>query len=1330
MPPPSSLRAGLPLLSSSNTFVNSSQLNEPYSDEDIELIHAIVALAEHIYPSLPERERLPTNALFHAAEQILPEHGYDPDDAPSHISRLIFKIGGQRSGETLSDKFRTVLEGMGIKLEFVPSSPPIVASDDEEGTTTTVDINDVIRQRFLGNPQRQRRWRHSSVSRRSGDDRLSMSDEGTTGTYELPTRARSRPRSRSVSFLDDRENPVRRGEDVDDESTRPFSRLGRDGEAIQFVPAARTALKTKGPTVVEEEKRRPVTKDRRIGNWQDNHQDEEVDDLDDNAMPNQQLQWAQQPHSGGKASGNGGVPHIPEHFRAHIPIRQKINNRPGRGLEHAISAPAENGIVRDKEQLSLLPRSASASTVADTEPAPHSPRSDEDDGLHGAPGNSDTTVQTQEGDPHPSRPHLLPPLTRIPPHGGRPAVDFAALEAKLQQLRMNEEELLCNDVLDAWRVRRAEAQDSRELAWSSAIDWDDRDIFEEVLEVWHENTLALRDERAQAEASLLEEEAERVRQAEITRMENRATRCYEIFLIRNTLAHWQDSALEEVDRTAVARRYLVRKKAFEAWRAQHVQDESKVTNFILMEMLQRWGQVSLHLEVRRRVAVQHDEQNLLAPVLETILTAHKKNLADRFWEYRAAWQYLDAWLVRANQAMDEHEMAIDVDDRLVLDEAANIWHDELEELRYHAADATVRYSRQEAIRVLGHWQEQTRLERLLAWYRAADEEDTIHTVLDLWRAASTDSRLNRERAVAFAIDDYLTQWHNETKVKLFTQRDEDYTKFDVLSHWYYSERLAWWQRDFETQLMRSTLNQMLDVAQQARAHRVREEREAYSLEVYNLLGDAVDHWLMVLDKGAAWRHRRNADVVNLYYTNRPVVDYWWAAAQESIRLSTQFRRQAAITSNRHIAINVLEEWPEAAETARRERLLQLLRLYRRNYKISLATDCLDHWHELTADAWVSGRRAHDAYMNFRSDDINSYLDYWLTTTHTAEDFMQIAADAEVEVFCGKWQAIAREMRDDHDYAIYTAEDKELARCLETWEFEALQIRSREQMVGTVRGRNDQRLIGQMLDEWHQFAIPESAANATQLDPRMSTLEARRSIRQQLSRSTAAATPGPSFGRGNGNGATTGRTRPPFFASTLPVRPNPNVSFQPQPQTPHFPFRESRPVSPETGNGDGEEGNLQSLLQAGRYGLDFDEDSLLPETETNDPGFMSTPTRWTGSARPLGYRPSTTPSAILPSPYERELRNNGYGFGSASTSGSGRGGRGLSLLRDLGRGNGFSASTPGTSSRLGGRGAFMTPGNLRGNGATPGGRGATTGGRGQRERVVEFADITEASAEDA
>lgn len=73
--------------------------------------------AQELLPSLPERERLPTNALFHAYYSILPGIGIDADH-DSRYARVLFKIGGTRGDESLYEKFEAVLARMGIEIQF------------------------------------------------------------------------------------------------------------------------------------------------------------------------------------------------------------------------------------------------------------------------------------------------------------------------------------------------------------------------------------------------------------------------------------------------------------------------------------------------------------------------------------------------------------------------------------------------------------------------------------------------------------------------------------------------------------------------------------------------------------------------------------------------------------------------------------------------------------------------------------------------------------------------------------------------------------------------------------------------------------------------------------------------------------------------------------------------------------------------------------------------------------------------------------------------------------------------------------------------------------
>lgn len=88
-----------------------------YTNEDVAVLHDIVVLAQELLPNLPERERLPTNALFNAYYDILPRVGVNAD-FDSRYARILFKIGGQRGQGTLYEKFEAVLSRMGIEIEF------------------------------------------------------------------------------------------------------------------------------------------------------------------------------------------------------------------------------------------------------------------------------------------------------------------------------------------------------------------------------------------------------------------------------------------------------------------------------------------------------------------------------------------------------------------------------------------------------------------------------------------------------------------------------------------------------------------------------------------------------------------------------------------------------------------------------------------------------------------------------------------------------------------------------------------------------------------------------------------------------------------------------------------------------------------------------------------------------------------------------------------------------------------------------------------------------------------------------------------------------------
>lgn len=76
-----------------------------------------MAAAQDQIDRAPEPKPLPVAALFKAYDEILPQHGVDPD-SDQHLSAFIFRVGGEVGDGTLVEKYQTVLARMGIVLEF------------------------------------------------------------------------------------------------------------------------------------------------------------------------------------------------------------------------------------------------------------------------------------------------------------------------------------------------------------------------------------------------------------------------------------------------------------------------------------------------------------------------------------------------------------------------------------------------------------------------------------------------------------------------------------------------------------------------------------------------------------------------------------------------------------------------------------------------------------------------------------------------------------------------------------------------------------------------------------------------------------------------------------------------------------------------------------------------------------------------------------------------------------------------------------------------------------------------------------------------------------
>ncbi|KAI9842430.1 MAG: hypothetical protein M1837_007175 [Sclerophora amabilis] len=103
MPPPSPSAADQ---------VNADQ-QAPLTDEDVGLLHLIITAAQE----LPQADQFPFRALFSAYDTVLKQHGLEPDHDAVYF-RFLLRLGGVREVGSLYDKFESLLEELGIRIEF------------------------------------------------------------------------------------------------------------------------------------------------------------------------------------------------------------------------------------------------------------------------------------------------------------------------------------------------------------------------------------------------------------------------------------------------------------------------------------------------------------------------------------------------------------------------------------------------------------------------------------------------------------------------------------------------------------------------------------------------------------------------------------------------------------------------------------------------------------------------------------------------------------------------------------------------------------------------------------------------------------------------------------------------------------------------------------------------------------------------------------------------------------------------------------------------------------------------------------------------------------
>lgn len=96
-----------------------------------------------------------------------------------------------------------------------------------------------------------------------------------------------------------------------------------------------------------------------------------------------------------------------------------------------------------------------------------------------------------------------------------------------------------------------------------------------------------------------------------TRLESRADKARNLFLLTKAFTHWAKCAEDEVQRTSVARRHILRTRFFNGWRDITAVNELKIQHFVLGKFLRQWRAKAATIRDNSEFAMQLYEENLV-----------------------------------------------------------------------------------------------------------------------------------------------------------------------------------------------------------------------------------------------------------------------------------------------------------------------------------------------------------------------------------------------------------------------------------------------------------------------------------------------------------------------------------------------------------------------------------------------------------------------------------------------------------------------------------------------------------------------------------------------
>ncbi|PLB52266.1 putative centrin-binding protein Sfi1 [Aspergillus steynii IBT 23096] len=513
-------------------------------------------------------------------------------------------------------------------------------------------------------------------------------------------------------------------------------------------------------------------------------------------------------------------------------------------------------------------------------------------------------------------------------------------------------------ILTQWLKKAIQTRQSHQNMEVVAVNRDRLTLVRQAFDTWH--TIIQKKQQAERTEKFFK------------RLEERAGRARDLYLMTKAFTHWAQVSSEEIARTSAARQHVLGVKYFNAWREITAVNELKAQRFALRRPFNAWKKKLHQVREAEEKAVVRCNEQATHNVYWQWFWCFCERRAPQWYDNCLKRRSLLYWLRKFRNNRERiHE--IDLNNKHnALNLAWQAWTERSKAVAAGQQEAVSRERRQLLEVSIGEWRIQSQLAPAASQVAAMVDNRIVKTAFGHWvkraQMVSQARELNRQRIVRNS----WTSWNDLLRCQALSARIEERLKMETMYKWILAERYRLMQRIREQRItrdvfstfvtnVRSTYSRLLDNAERHEEKRNKEllrskftlwrgqlslqhQRDVVAFEFYapRLAEESLVAWRSKLDSVAkldAW-----ARDAQYYFGTTRTMKKWRKATVEAAKR----RRQDAYSQTRrmikiNLASRVLGSWSIQAQHV--SDLEQQALQFSRRKSLTLASGFLDQWHE-------------------------------------------------------------------------------------------------------------------------------------------------------------------------------------------------------------------------------------------------------------------------------------------------------------------------------------------------------------------------------------------------